>query len=165
MKTIILPGYSEKNREWALEVKAALGDDVVIHQWAHWSNGKFFEQKEIEKIESEIASTRINIIAKSVGVSVLLSLTPQIPGKINKIILCGIASVSGEKKRKLLKEVVSLISPKNILCIQNEGDSFVKFSEAKKFYHSIEPRLNVLSKSRSDHKYPFYDDFRAFLRV
>ncbi len=38
MLTIILPGYSEKNRQWAEGLKKSLklDHDVIIHHWEHW---------------------------------------------------------------------------------------------------------------------------------
>ena len=71
--------------------------------------------------------------------------------------------MGGEDRKGLVKTVLSKIPTENILCIQNENDKFVTFVEAKKFYQSVEPKLKVISKPRSDHHYPFLEDFQKFL--
>lgn len=165
MLTIILPGYSEHNRNWAEEVayQMNLGHKVIVHNWKHWVSGSFSLKREIESIIEEIGSERINIIAKSVGVYVALKLIPKIAPQIKKVILCGIASVANEDRKELIDTVLSKIPIKNILCIQNESDKYVTFKEALNFYHSIEPKLNVISKPRNDHSYPYPTDFKIFL--
>lgn len=167
MKTIILPGYSEHNREWAQEIKKQIdvGNNLMIHEWRHWKEKSLSLRLgfEIKKIMREIGSEEINIIAKSVGVSVALNLIPKIPLKVNKVILCGIASIKGENKKKLMKKAVEIVGVKNILCIQNQNDKYVPYQKAKEFYLSAEPRLKVISKPRSDHEYPYFEDFQNFL--
>lgn len=166
MKTIILPGYSEHNKVWAKEFAQRLAKKdlvVITHFWRHWSEAKAFSlEYEVDKIIDEIGDNRVNIVAKSVGVWVALNLIPRIADKVNKVIFCGIASVKGKKKKELLRLILKSVPLENILCIQNEKDKFVPFEEAQKFYHSVEPKLKVISKPRSDHDYPFYEDFESF---
>lgn len=167
MKTIILPGYSEHNRQWAEEIagQVKLGHYVLVHNWAHWSGGNFSLKSELEKIINEIGKEQINIIAKSVGVFVALNLIPKISSRVGKIILCGIASVAQEDRKALLETVLSKIPVKNILCFQNENDKYVPFAEAQQFYHSVNPDIRVVSKPRSDHHYPYSEDFQKFLEA
>jgi len=155
IKTIILPGYSAHNKEWALEIrdKMNLGHEVVVVDWDHWKEDTNFSVKrELEKILKVIGKEEVNIIAKSVGVMVALNLIPKISSQINN-----------EDRQDLLKVVLSKIPIENILCIQNENDKYVPFPEAEKFYHSVEPNLKVISKPRSDHDYPYPIDFEKFL--
>lgn len=164
-KTIILPGYSPHNKDWAQDIADKLNAEKIpalVHHWRHWVKGSFSVINEINKLLEEIGKDKINIIAKSVGVAVTLELIPKLYSQINKVILCGIASVSGERE-KVAGEVFSKIPIENILCIQNERDKFVVFEDAKNFYHSINPNINVISKPRSDHEYPYFDDFKKFL--
>ena len=166
MKTIILSGYSEHNREWAEEIKSQMdiGHEVVVHNWKHWTGGNFSLVQELESISQEVGQEKINIIAKSVGVYVALNLIPKISSQINKVILCGIASVVAEDRYALVESTLAKIPVEKILCIQNENDKFVPFAEAEKFYHSVEPKLRVISKPRSDHHYPYSEDFSYFLK-
>src|SRR3989344_5208134 len=167
MKTVILPGFSEHNREWAEEIAGKLKDEglpTIAHAWRHWTEEVSFSVKrEIEGIVQEIGKEEVNIIAKSVGVMVALELIPRISSQVNKVILCGIASVVNEDRQDLLKVVLSKIPIENILCIQNENDKYVPIPEAEKFYHSVDPNLKVISKPRSDHDYPYPIDFEKFL--
>ncbi|OGM18558.1 hypothetical protein A2685_02300 [Candidatus Woesebacteria bacterium RIFCSPHIGHO2_01_FULL_37_10] len=169
MKTIILPGYSVHNRKWAEEIAVNLrkniGNEVVIHEWRHWKDPSLSLSisKEIKKIIEEIGIEKVNIIAKSVGVYMAFKLIPIISEKVDKIIFCGIASVGGGDRNILLQAILKKISVRNILCLQNEQDKFVPFTEAEKFYHSVEPSLKVISKPRTDHEYPYFSEFKNFL--
>ena len=167
MITLILPGFSPHNRQWADDVAKHLrakNKDALPHYWEHWSTGKNYSLvKEIAAILEEIDNKKINIIAKSVGVMTALFLILKIPERTGKVILCGIASVAKEERKDLLREALGHVSVKNILCIQNEKDKFVPFADAETFYHSVDPKLKVISKPRSDHHYPFFEDFLEFL--
>jgi len=37
-ETIILPGFSPTNRQWAIEAKEEMGTEggALIHEWKHW---------------------------------------------------------------------------------------------------------------------------------
>ena len=167
IKTIILPGLSPHNKDWADDTAGQLTSNrflSIVHNWRHWSKGGSLNLNyEIRELLKKINEERINILAKSVGVYVALNLIPKIPSQINKVILCGIASVANEDRKSLIETLVSNIPVENILCIQNDNDKYVKFSEAEKFYHSVEPQLKVISKPRSDHDYPYPGDFQEFL--
>jgi predicted alpha/beta hydrolase family esterase len=164
MLTIILAGYSAKNKDWAEEMVQKMNlKDVKVHEWRHWSGGSFNINYELGEIKKKIKEDRVNIIAKSVGVFVALSLIPDISSQINKVILCGIASVAKEDRKNLLENVVKSIPVDNILCIQNENDKFVKYKDAKAFYHSVDKSIKVISKPRSDHSYPYPGEFKKFL--
>src|SRR6266478_1786851 len=89
MKTIILPGYSHKNKDWALEVQENIPDSEV-YEWEHWSdvNIRFNAKEEAQRIKNLIGESEVNIIAKSIGTMVIMMTLKEI--KINKIILCGV---------------------------------------------------------------------------
>jgi predicted alpha/beta hydrolase family esterase len=181
MKTIILPGYSEHNRQWAEGIAkelSASGLLTTVHNWLHWkstqvelniTSGAMAKsgmslKVEMERVFKEISNEKVNIIAKSVGVYVALNLIPKISDQINKVILCGIASVASSDRHDLVETLTSKIPLSNILCIQNENDKFVPFAEAQEFYHSVNPKLKVVSMPRSDHNYPYPHDFQKFLK-
>ena len=111
MKTIILPGFSVHNRDWAYQVKENLNlnHGVLVHEWRHWSKGSFSLNHELEKIKEEIGSDEVNILAKSVGVYVAFNLIPKLGNKVKKIIFCGIASVGDDERKSLLKDILKLL--------------------------------------------------------
>jgi len=167
MKTIILPGYSPSNLEWALEVSKKVNLDhlISIHEWEHWKGGTMSVKKEIEKIMKSLkGDEKINIIAKSVGTRVLMNITPLLKGRIGKIILCGIpAKLQDEKAMALYKNGLSQIPTNNILVIQNTNDPFVPAEIMKKQIHSINPNIKFIEKTRSDHNYPHFQEMQEFL--
>jgi predicted alpha/beta hydrolase family esterase len=167
-KIIILPGYSPHNKDWAEEVrdnlKEEIKEQIIVHEWSHWNEGNFSLKKELDRIIAEIGTENTDIIAKSVGVAVAMELIPKIATQVGKVIFCGIASINGHDREESLKKVLNTIPVKDILCIQNENDRFVIYKDAERFYHSINPDIKVISKHRSDHDYPYYEDFKAFLR-
>lgn len=157
METIVLPGYSLHNKDWAEEVGG------TVHYWLHWTTGKGLSLKvESERILSEVGKEKVNFIAKSVGTGVLMHVLPEIKSQVNKMILCGIPSVSEERK-KLFTTSLSGFPPENIICFQNTNDPFATFEEVKKFMSQVNPEIKVVEKPRSDHNYPYFDDFVSYL--
>ena len=165
MKTIILPGYSLHNKAWALEIKKSLSfkQSVLVHEWQHWQLGGALHPKhEIGKILKEIGRDKVNLIAKSVGTMVAMHLLAEIPEQINKIILCGLPSVSEERK-KLFTASLSDFDSKKIVVYQNIKDPLGSYAEVKDFMNAVNPKIKVIEKPRSDHHYPYFEDFKKFL--
>ena len=171
MKTIILPGYSPQNKEWAEDLKKdmKLGHEVVVHEWKHWPSassgsprGSFSAPREVEAILEKAGEEKINLIGKSVGVRIAMRLLSEIKERVNKIILCGIASVSEDSKKAYQKALTDFPSEK-IIVFQNTKDPFVPYSEVKKFINSINHKIKVVEKPGSEHHYPYPDDFQKFL--
>ncbi len=179
MKTIILPGYSLSNREWAEEVKRKLGEKnkAFVHEWKHWATGEqkdFSVEGEAKKILSEVGSGSVNIIAKSIGTLVaatllnkqsLASSAGKIAPQINKLILCGIPSAF-IKDNKLEDESyfgLKKLSPDKVVVFQNEKDPLASFEKIKEMFSKIDPQIKVIEKDREDHDYPFYSDFEKIL--
>ncbi len=165
MKTIVLPGYSLHNKDWALEIKKSLSfrQSVLVHEWQHWQLGGTLHSKhEIGKILKEIGREKINLIAKSVGTMVCMHLLSEIPEQINKIILCGIPSVSEERK-KLFTFSLSGFSERDVVVFQNTKDPLASYEEVKKFMKDVNPKIKVIEKERSDHNYPYFAEFNEFI--
>jgi predicted alpha/beta hydrolase family esterase len=165
MITIILPGYSPRNKDWAEDLAKTmkLGHKVSVHNWRHWGKGGSLSQKyESEKIIEELGEDSTNIIAKSVGTFVAALLIPSIKEKILKIILCGIPSVSEARKEKY-KEALKNFPGENVICFQNNGDPFASYLEVKSFMTDVNPKIKVIKKERNDHHYPYSEEFGSFL--
>ena len=167
MKTLILPGYSLKNKVWAEDLKKelGLGDEIQIVNWEHWETGSSTDNwldTEAQKIISGL-TTPVNIIAHSAGTLVAMKILKSKPDLIHKIILCGIPVNDFHPGDQKLYEVLDLLKPKNILCVQNENDNHGSFSQAEKVIHVINPDIKTVSKPRSDHLYPYPKDFSKFL--
>lgn len=167
MKTIILPGYSEHNREWAEEIKSkiSLSDEVIIHCWRHWTKGSFSFKRELNIVLEIIGSEKVNIIAKSIGTRVALGVIKAVDKQINKLILCGIPGVSRMDilQFNAFKSSLNLLQQERVLIIQNENDPFGSFEKVSKFIGRINPEIKIVSKPRSDHNYPYLADFKEFL--
>lgn len=165
MKTIILPGYSLHNKDWALEIKKNLSSrqSVLVHQWQHWEKGGDLHPKyEIGKILKEIKKDKVNLIGKSVGTMIAMKVLAEIGDRVGKIILCGIPSVSEERKR-LFTTSLSAFPVKNIICFQNTLDPFATFEEVRKFMKEVNPKIKVVEKPGNDHHYPYFEDFKEFV--
>jgi hypothetical protein len=161
MKTIILPGYSPHNKDWAYEVKKHLGKDVVVHEWRHWETGKSLSTKyETEKIKGLIGSEKVNIIAKSVGTRVMMALLPEINKQVNKVILCGIP-VDPIKYYQGIK----LLGAKRLLIIQNTHDPFTPSKIIMLYLKVVDKKIKVIEKEAHNHDYPYFSDFASFLGV
>lgn len=177
MITIILPGYSKENREWAEEVKEKinLDHDIVIHKWQHWPTARrasgsesqttsFSVAREKKRILDKVGDRKINIIAKSVGTRVLMHLLPKIHGRIGKVILCGIPTkFESDKTKNLYKKGLTLLSSAQVVVFQNVSDPLANYSVIEKFIHSVNPKIEVIKMPRSDHHYPYHDEFKSML--
>lgn len=169
MKTYILPGGSEKNKEWIDLTVRELSPTIIAKgiYWQHW-NGDQIEgnwiEKEAQRIINDFNNEKVNIIAKSVGTMVCMAILKLQPSLVNKIILCGIAlndfSEDDQKEFLVLKNLPS----ENILCIQNENDNHGNFAKTEAFIHEINPNIKLISKPRDDHNYPYSEDFINFLK-
>ena len=167
MKTIILPGYSPHNKDWAEDMKTQmrLGHDVIVHNWKHWVKGSFSYKRELDNVLEKIGDEKVNIIAKSIGTRVALGVTEVIYGQINRMILCGLPGVSriDVLQFNMFKKSLNLLLPERVLIIQNENDPFGSFEKVSKFVGKINPGIKVVSKPGSDHNYPYPGDFKDFL--
>jgi predicted alpha/beta hydrolase family esterase len=174
MLTLIFPGYSAHNKEWAEEVKKELEPElpVYVHEWLHWpttdeaiKTSSFSLKKELKRLTDILDKEKqINILAKSVGVYVALNLIAiSERNKFGKVILCGTATAATGERRELTKKALEKIPVKNLLCIQNDQDSYVTYKEAEKFYHKINSKIKIIEKIARNHNYPYYSDFRKFM--
>ena len=172
MKTVILPGFSERNKDWADEMagKINLGHEVVVHNWRHWSSTgsgsssqSFSLKYEIDEIKKKIGSGKFNIIAKSVGSRVALRLMHQVKPRLNKVILTGIAS-TGDAMKKVMQKSLPDFPIKRLLVIQNTNDPYSNYHDVEKLIHSINSKVKILEKPGSEHNYPYPEEFEKFLQ-
>ena len=168
MERLILPGFSAKNKIWAEEIKENLGAEIptVVINWAHWETGqaeKGWIGKEAEKILQEYEGQKVNLIAKSVGTAVAMAILRK-PNFVDKLILCGVPLLDLDDEDKKYYEVLKDFPTDQILCIQNSDDNHGTYEEVKAFLASINPQIPIITKPRSDHEYPYPDDFRQFLK-
>lgn len=164
--TLILPGFSLHNKDWAEEVKKNIQSSEVIY-WPHWEGADLdpdWTKLEAEKIITKIGDKKINIIAKSIGTVVAVNLIILIPNQINKIIFNGIPLTDVSNKYEEDYDILSSVSENNFVCFQNENDPLGSFENAKAFLGNINSNLKIISKLRDDHEYPYFDDFVEFLK-
>ena len=171
MRTIILPGYSPKNLDWAMETQAELqtaGLESMIHEWKHWETKNeedFAHANEVENVLKEIGEEQVNIVAKSIGTLVAMLVVAHARDMMNKIVLCGIP-IKGDQlteKDKTNYDHLTELDTSQVLVIQNEKDPLSSFTDAADLVHSINSDISIVSKPRSDHHYPYYQDFISFL--
>lgn len=167
MLTLILSGFSLKNKDWAEKTKEELAPDIesqVIY-WPHWESEKPEDgwiENETEKIITR-EDPQVNIIAKSVGTLVAMHVLERKPEMVGKLILCGIPLYDFQEGDPMHYKVLRDFPEDMVLCIQNENDNHGSFEAVEKFIHSTNPKLRILSKPRDDHEYPFTENFKEFL--
>lgn len=165
MQTVILPGYSPENRSWADLVAVRLNFDGQIRPifWDHWLDPEqlFYAREKANLISKHARGDTLNVIAHSIGTVVAAYLISFIPDQINKVILCGLPlnDISQEEKA-LVGIYLPTLDPINLLCIQNENDPHATYNEVRGF---LPATINLVSKPRNDHYYPYFEDFDAFI--
>lgn len=168
MKTIILPGFSPKNKDWAYLVANTLkkSQPTVVHEWKHWKSGKTkkkWMEEEVKLILKEINNKKFNLLTKSIGTMVAMSVLKLTPKSINKIILCGIPVQVFKSGDNNSFEELKQIPPERLLCIQNKNDPLGSLTQVKKLLNPINRFIKIHSKPRSDHEYPYVKAFVKFL--
>lgn len=167
MKTVILPGYSPRNKDWAVEVaeKLNLPQEIRPVFWDHWSNpDKYLKPKEkSQDIIDIMQKDSANIIAKSVGTLVAAYTVEAIPQRINKVILCGIPSVSAQRL-EIFQKAFNNFPAEKVIVFQNTKDPFVSYQEVKDFMGKVNTKIKVLEKPAKTHDYSYFEDFQTFLK-
>lgn len=164
MKTIILPGFSLQNKDWAFATKynlSGLEQDIIVHEWFHWISERdedFNSDMEAAKIN---ISEEINIIAKSIGTLVAVKALKK--QKINKIIFLGIPLNDLRESDFKDYEILKDFDINKCLFIQNNNDPHATQKELSEFLQKINKNIKVLSKKRNDHEYPYWEEFKEFL--
>lgn len=165
MKTLILPGFSQHNEEWAIKVKDHLpGSEYTT--WHHWQTGNnkdFSPEDEAKKIVDDIPFKGADIIAKSIGTYITVRLISKVQERIRKVVLCGIPlnDLSEEDKNAYLS--INSLGNQTILVIQNSLDPHGTYEDVKNFITAINQNIEVRMKTSADHEYPYYNDFIKFL--
>ncbi len=169
METLIFPGFSFKNKEWSDSTGRELNKSFPAKpiEWEHWQTGiarRNWIDMEVQKIIEKVGGKQINVIAKSIGTLVSMHLLKLKPNIVNRLILCGIPLNDISDSDKAIYGVIENFDLNSLLCIQNESDNHGSFSEAERFVHAINPEIKIISRPRSDHDYPYTEDFLGFLK-
>lgn len=132
--------------------------------WNHWEDPEksFRPREKADLIARHSKGEKLNIIAKSIGSLVASYIIEEIPGQINKVIICGIPlnDISDAEKQTIKKALESLNKEK-LICFQNANDTHGNFTQVKKF---LPVGVKLVSEPRSDHHYPYYSEFNQFLK-
>jgi len=168
MVTIIIPGFSDHNKEWLETTAKSVKTDGEIRPiyWGHWTdpNIKFDPMEKAQLLDGISGKRVVDIVAKSIGTLVASYLIQKNPGKIRKVILCGIPlNDLGEDDKEIIKSALSIIPIENIIFFQNEEDPHGGVDSLKGFLSGVLDGVNVVSKPRADHEYPYQDEFNQFL--
>jgi predicted alpha/beta hydrolase family esterase len=160
MITFILPGYSVKNKAWLEETAMGLKVEGFVRPifWEHWTDpdAKFDKKEKASLIARHAKGDKVNIIAKSIGTLVAALIIKEIPEQINKVILNGICvNDITPKQVEFIKSQIKKLGDK-VIIFQNEADPHGTYDQVKDFG-------KVISKPRSDHNYPYYNEFNKFL--
>ena len=161
MLTLVLPGYSIKNRDWLFKTKEYLRvqGDKEAYEWRHWSSGAEMDvSEETDILLRIVGKEKVNFIAKSIGTKVLMSLIPKIHEQINKVILCGIPI---DPIKHL--QGIRMINKKNLWVFQNSQDPLMSYKVIENYIHLIDKDIQVIEKISSIHDYPYYEDFNKLL--
>lgn len=168
MSIEILPGFSPKNEEWAVNVQKDLErlGDVTVVRWPHWdaqNTEAGWLEREADKIAQRIGDSKITIVAKSVGTLVAMEVLRNKLAFVDKLILCGVPIKDFQEGDTERFGVLKSFDPDKVLILQNEDDPHGKPGQIKTLVGQVNPNIKVETKSRTDHEYPYSADFIAFI--
>ena len=121
-------------------------------------------KSEVSKIINTYANQKINVIAKSLGTLIAMNVLNQKLEIFNKIVLCGIPINDFQSGDAEVYEILGELSSDKVICIQNNDDPHGNLNQIRKLLNSVNPDIQLISKESSDHNYPYYEDFRSFLK-
>lgn len=172
MKTIILPGFSIKNKDWASEMKKILVSkfQVEVVDWEHWSTGNTdfanwneWTEKEIPRVLNQIQGEKVNILAKSIGTLMAMNILELKSNIVNKLFICGIPLHDIDETDKLKYKSLKNFPNDKLICIQNKNDNHGTYEDVKVFLSNINSEIKIISKPRDNHDYPYPEEFINFL--
>ena len=165
----ILPGFSKKNYDWAVDTQTALQEigriNSTIVCWPHWSTGnveKDWIEKEANRIGKEVRDSHINILAKSVGTMVAMELLKN-SIQVDKLILCGIPIEDFQEDSRERYQALHNFDINKVLLLQNDKDPHGSPDQVRSLVKKINPAINIIIKSGDHHEYPYVEDFVSFL--
>lgn len=160
MQILILPGFSDTNKEWVDGVAQNLKVSETIRPfyWMHWSdsNSKFDVEEKAQLIVKHIKGDRIKIIAKSIGTLIALKLLSLIPDQVEKIVLCGLPINDLKPEEVEFVKMMSVNNKDKVTIIQNSNDPHGTFEQVKDFG-------DVFLKESDNHEYPYFEEFGVVL--
>lgn len=167
MHTLILPGYSETNRQWAQAVQSNLGaKEAGFISWQHWTTGQAapdWAHEETSAIVAKLAGQNIALIAKSIGTFVAMLVLAAKPDNISKLILCGIPVNDFQPGNTAAYQVLRQYPAPNCQVFQNEQDPHGSVTQVRDLLAPINPQIQVIPMPRADHEYPYFQQFKSFL--
>jgi pimeloyl-ACP methyl ester carboxylesterase len=164
MRTIILPGYSVRNREWAEELAAEI-TGVEVYAWQHWvTGGTLNASKELAAIKRHIGADTVNLLAKSIGCRMAAQIILDRPERVHKLALCGFPGTQVEARADFAA-ALSRLPLERILVVQNRLDPYASFAEVQDMIQTIAPGVKMIEGDREDHHYPYPAVFRGFLEA
>lgn len=170
MKYLILPGFSEKNKVWAYEVRDELekvGVTSEVIEWDHWASGveaDFDFKREGEKVLKEVGNGDFGIIAKSIGSVLTSRLLKVFFERCARLVLLGIPLKSFTEKDKESFEIFKNFPSEKLLVFQNSQDPYGSYKEVREFMRSLNPKITVTMLLRDDHNYPINDILLNFVK-
>lgn len=170
MVTFILPGYSPQNKIWAEDTanKLNLNQEMRPVFWNHWGDpSKEFDPQEKVRLIIDVArQNSINIIAKSIGSLVASYIIQEVPERMQKVIFCGIPlNDINEEQKEVIRKALEGFPEDKITVFQNIDDPHGTYDQVSDFLAKVNSKINIISKNRSDHEYPYYKEFREFLVI
>jgi len=168
MVTIIIPGFSDHNKEWLETTAKSVKTDGEIRPiyWGHWTdpNIKFDPMEKAQLLDGVSGKRVVDIVAKSLGTLVASYLIEKSPEKVRKVIFCGIPlNDIGDEEKETIKAALRKISPENIICFQNDEDPHGGTDMLKGFLSEFGNDIQIVLKARDDHEYFYQDEFNKFL--
>lgn len=167
MKTLILAGFSIRNKKWANELNEYLVENSIVHEWKHWQTGDekdFSPYNEAKDVAEKIGTDEVQIIAHSAGTIITSLLLQKMAKQIKKVVLCGTPLKNFDQEAKdLFTKVLQTYPLEQILFYQNSQDPHGSYLELESFIHTINSEFKLIQKESNDHNYFHFEEFKEFL--
>ncbi len=149
-----------------MQTALSVASPTVAIDWKHWET----DQKEPNWIEAEAqriitrsGNKPVNLLAKSIGTAVAMTVLAKKPELVNKIVLCGIPLSDLQPEDLEIYRPLETFPANRITVFQNDTDPHGSFQLVNRFICDINPNIGIIKMERSDHEYPFSKQFERFL--
>lgn len=155
---LIIGGYSKNNIKWLKNMKEVFnqGYNTFTIKYNNWYNNY---EKEIDKIYKSIKENNITtIIAKSIGIYLIVKLLDKYNIKINNIIFMGYPLKLLKENNIDIEDKIKNIKTK-LMIIEQDKDILCSYEELVNIFGSN----NTIKIDGSDHSYNNYDDLKIII--
>jgi predicted alpha/beta hydrolase family esterase len=163
MTTIIVPGFSVKNHEWAQNLAQNLTEEIKVLNYPHWESGNntdFSVSKMADELVAMVGQDPVNIVAKSVGNLISATALPRIKDLVNRLVILGIPISDLHPEDPPTYKNLDVLGSEKVSVFQNDQDPHGTFDQAVGMFKNIGLGIEITKMPAADHEYLYPEEVK-----